>query len=69
MNAALKMNWSPLPQCVKRAIPAPCLLYPDEPTSPNHTGTSESGRFCCKSRFALVIKNSAGRRRGFRVKM
>jgi hypothetical protein len=26
-------------------------------------------RFCCKSLFALVIKNSPGRRRGFRVKM
>jgi hypothetical protein len=26
-------------------------------------------RLCCKSRFALVIKNSAGCRRGFRVKM
>src|SRR5215510_7558722 len=28
-----------------------------------------SGRFCCKSRFALVTENSAGRGRGFRVKM
>ena len=27
------------------------------------------GRLCCKSRFALVIKNSADYRRGFRVKM
>jgi len=27
------------------------------------------GRLCCKSRFALAIKNSAGYRRGFRVKM
>src|SRR5262245_64584237 len=27
------------------------------------------GRFCCKSRFALVTENSAGRGRGFRVKM
>jgi hypothetical protein len=26
-------------------------------------------RFCCKSLFALVIKNSLGRRRDFRVKM
>jgi len=31
--------------------------------------TAGLGRFCCKSRFALVIKNSAGCRRGFRVKM
>ena len=30
---------------------------------------SPPGRLCCKSRFALVIKNSAGCRRGFRVKM
>jgi hypothetical protein len=27
------------------------------------------GRLCCKSRFALMVKNSAGYRRGFRVKM
>ena len=27
------------------------------------------GRFCCKIRFALVLKNSAGYRRGVRVKM
>jgi hypothetical protein len=27
------------------------------------------GRLCCKSRFALMIKNSEGYRRGFRVKM
>src|SRR5262245_35667420 len=27
------------------------------------------GRFCCKSRFALVTENSAGRGRGFRVEM
>ena len=27
------------------------------------------GRYCCKSLFALVIKNSAGCRRDFRVKM
>src|SRR5215831_21027371 len=26
-------------------------------------------QYCCKSRFALVIKNSAGRRFGFRVRM
>ena len=28
-----------------------------------------SGRYCCKSLFALLIKNSLGRRRDFRVKM
>ena len=30
---------------------------------------SAPGRYCCKSLFALVIKNSPGRRRDFRVKM
>jgi len=30
---------------------------------------SAKGRLCCKSRFAQGVKNSAGRRRGFRVKM
>src|ERR1700676_3023654 len=30
---------------------------------------SLAGRFCCKSLFALAIKNSFGRRRDFRVKM
>src|ERR1700736_5126302 len=30
---------------------------------------SAIGRFCCKSLFALEIKNSPGRRRDFRVKM
>src|SRR6202048_3430214 len=30
---------------------------------------SGPGRFCCKSLFALAIKNSFGRRRDFRVKM
>ena len=30
---------------------------------------SANGRFCCKSLFALVAKNSLGRRRDFRVKM
>jgi hypothetical protein len=30
---------------------------------------SAVGRFCCKSLFALAIKNSFGRRRDFRVKM
>src|SRR6202048_3635859 len=30
---------------------------------------SAHGRFCCKSLFALAIKNSFGRRRDFHVKM
>jgi hypothetical protein len=34
-----------------------------------HTGSAAQCRYCCKSLFALVIKNSPGRRRDFRVKM
>src|SRR5262249_4189260 len=34
-----------------------------------HLLTSGFGRFCCKSLFALVIKNFPGFRRDFRVKM
>jgi hypothetical protein len=30
---------------------------------------SLAGRFCCKSLFALAVKNSFGRRRDFREKM
>src|SRR5262249_22765385 len=30
---------------------------------------SAIGRYCCKSRFVRMIKNSAGRRFGFRVRM
>ena len=30
---------------------------------------SAVGRYCCKSRFAEGVKNSEGRRRGFRVKI
>jgi hypothetical protein len=30
---------------------------------------SLAGRLCCKSRFALMIKNSKGCRRDFRVSM
>jgi len=30
---------------------------------------SVAGRFCCKSRYALLIKNFPGCRRGFRVNM
>jgi hypothetical protein len=42
------------------------------PKSGSNSGHSRSRhlcRFCCKSRFAQGVKNSAGRRRGFRVKM
>src|SRR6516164_2894862 len=34
-----------------------------------HLLTTAYGRFCCKSLFALVIKNFPGFRRDFRVKM
>src|SRR6478609_8180220 len=34
-----------------------------------HLLTAAIGRFCCKSLFALVTKNSPGCRCGFRVKM
>ena len=34
-----------------------------------HLLRSGSGRFCCKSLFALLIKNFPGFRRDFRVKM
>jgi hypothetical protein len=34
-----------------------------------HLLRSPLGRFCCKSLFALLIKNSFDRRRDFRVKM
>src|SRR5215469_4861264 len=33
------------------------------------SATAEKGRYCCKSPFALLIKNSPGRRRDFHVKM
>src|SRR4029077_5843839 len=36
---------------------------------PAHTLYSAMCRFCCKSLFALAIKNSFGRRRDFHVKM
>ena len=49
-------------------------LAADEPMLPDRHSAARvtrrlCGRLCCKSRFALVIKNSAGYRRGFLVKM
>jgi hypothetical protein len=47
------------------------LQYPLWPLR-THVGNvprSDKGRYCCKSLFALVIKNSPGCRRDFRVKM
>jgi len=54
---------------VKLSASTSRLQFPREQTWPTHVGTSRLGRFCCKSRFALVTENSAGRGRGFRVKM
>jgi hypothetical protein len=43
--------------------------YPGKQTIQGRTSLALECRFCCKSHFALVIKNSFGRRRDFRVKM
>src|SRR5262249_60028567 len=45
------------------------LLRLSEQTLPMRVGTSGSCRYCCKTLFALLIKNSPGYRRDFRVKM
>jgi hypothetical protein len=43
--------------------------WPSDDTFLAAVHESESGRFCCKSRFALVRKNSKGYWRGFRINM
>src|SRR3989441_10836271 len=43
--------------------------YSSQTTPPLHLLTAGYGRYCCKSLFALGIKNSPGCRRDFRVKM
>src|SRR5947209_2855869 len=43
--------------------------YSSQTTPPLHLLTAGYGRYCCKSLFALLIKNSPGCRRDFRVKM
>jgi hypothetical protein len=58
-----------LQQCDSYGSPAERPLYLQERRKSGHRGRSEKCRYCCKSRFALVIKNSAGRRFGFRVRM
>src|SRR2546427_3239071 len=45
------------------------LLTLSDPTLALRVGMSRSCRYCCKSLFALLIKNSPGCRRDFRVKM
>src|ERR1700719_3653313 len=58
------------PHCI-----LPQMVYPGQGvcdvlrSAPETHGISGCGRFCCKSLFALAIKNSFGRRRDFRVKM
>src|SRR6516164_737070 len=59
-----------LPKTARRLSTSICCpVLPQEQTSLLRVGTSASCRFCCKSLFALLIKNSPGCRRDFRVKM
>src|SRR5215471_15176483 len=57
------------------AMQDPALLPSEPPAAPTSSEFAQNevmspiGRFCCKFRFAQSVKNSAGRRRGFRVKM
>ena len=63
---------SRLRQRVKRAVlgARPMRqLHPKKRTQSLGRGSAAPGRFCCKSLFALLIKNSLGCRRDFRVKM
>src|SRR4029450_128302 len=46
-----------------------CPLRPESGQTADRLGMSAQCRYCCKSLFALVIKNSPGCRRDFRVKM
>jgi len=46
-----------------------CLLCPESGQTGRRLAKSALCRYCCKSLFALVIKNSPGRIRDFRVKM
>src|SRR5262245_21643323 len=50
-------------------MPASGLLLRSNPTLRKHVGTSGWCRYCCKSLFPLVTKNSPGCTRDFRVKM
>src|SRR5260370_31693698 len=43
--------------------------FAEEPDDRTTFGMAGIGRYCCKSLFALLIKNSPGCRRDFRVKM
>jgi hypothetical protein len=45
------------------------LLYPTKLPRRPFAIEAVEGRLCCKSRFALMIKNCAGYGRGFRVEM
>src|SRR6516165_3520503 len=46
-----------------------CPLCPESGQTADRLAKSGLCRYCCKSLFALVIKNSPGCRRDFRVKM
>src|SRR6266702_904827 len=54
---------------IPRRRSAACPLRPSKRTSRACLDMSVKCRYCCKSLFALVIKNSPGCRRDFRVKM
>src|SRR5262249_44020616 len=45
------------------------LLHLNDPTLLTRVGSSRLCRYCCKTLFALLIKNSPGYRRDVRVKM
>ena len=49
--------------------PGALRFTPDTRRQSGHSRSAGSCRYCCKSLFALVIKNSPGCRRDFRVKM
>jgi hypothetical protein len=54
---------------VLRRCPGHDCFGPPEQTWPNRPAMSQMCRLCCKSHFVLMLKNSAGRRFAFRVRM
>jgi hypothetical protein len=64
-----------VPECLRMALLRPTAMTRGGPlagvirTSRGCRRMTDLGRYCCKSLFALVIKNSPGCRRDFRVKM
>jgi hypothetical protein len=57
VKSAVLTGWQSLP------------LHPQQRTSAKCASESVRCRYCCKSRFAEGVKNSEGRRRGFRVEI